>query len=175
MALSEPNLQDSKFTTCRQGRAIELDYADIFVNNRVVIVSVPHVSTRQTFLHLDKFEKQFNTIKDLGINNLYCLSSYEPIVAPWAEKNFNNVIGLFDKNSIFLNEILKHKVLDVDIMELARQWEYIAVVNNGQLEKLISNFYKKNLALKVTRRPEYRYHGLAPDQLTTYLKDNKIS
>ena len=92
-----------------------------FKNKRVVIFSLPGAFTPTcSSQQLPGFEKEYNSIKDMGIDEIYCVSVNDSFVMnAWADRmQIQNVkIG---KNHLGFGN---------------RSWRYMAVVKDGVVEK----------------------------------------
>ena len=108
-----------------------------FKNKRVVIFSLPGAFTPTcSSQQLPGFEKEYNSIKDMGIDEIYCISVNDSYVMnAWADRmqiqnvkmipdgsgNFTRFMGmLIGKNHLGFGN---------------RSWRYMAVVKDGVVEK----------------------------------------
>ena len=108
-----------------------------FKNKRVVIFSLPGAFTPTcSSQQLPGFEKEYNSIKDMGIDEIYCVSVNDSFVMnAWADRmqiqnvkmipdgsgNFTRFMGmLIGKNHLGFGN---------------RSWRYMAVVKDGVVEK----------------------------------------
>jgi peroxiredoxin len=170
MVSSELNLQNISLTSYKHNQVQHLGYADVFLHQRIVLIGLSNIYESLVFDYVNAFDLSFNEVESLGIDKIYCVSSDELTVAPWAEKHFVNVIGLADKSKELISALKQYANINVNIDELSTHWQYIAVFNNGTIEKLFFNHYKSGLPLKIIKDPRYRYHGLSVSALIQYLK-----
>lgn len=110
---------------------------DYFKNKRVVVFSLPgaFTPTCSTF-QVPGFEQNYETIKSMGIDEIYVISVNDTFVMrKWMlDQNVCKVKFIPDGNADFTREI----GMLVDKTNLgfgARSWRYAMVVNNGTIEK----------------------------------------
>ncbi|PHJ24422.1 peroxiredoxin [Cystoisospora suis] len=117
----------------------ELDSASLFGQKRVVVFSLPGAFTPTcSSRHLPDFDKLYDTIKALGVDEVYCISVNDTFVMnAWAEHlQIKNVKMIPDGNGCFTAKM----GMMVDKSNLGfgpRSWRYAAVIENGVLEKLM--------------------------------------
>ena len=112
--------------------------ADIFKNKRVVILALPGAFTPTcSSTHLPGYEKHYQELKDLGIDEVYCLSVNDAFsMFQWAKHlGVEKVKMLPDGNCDFtrgMDMLVEKKNLGFG----DRSWRYSMVVDNGQVEKM---------------------------------------
>jgi peroxiredoxin len=167
MELLDHNLTEIKFKTLHNQF---FDYADIFLNKRVLIFSLPKALTTPAWYQLKGFTDNYNTLINLGIDQIYCVSS-EPLIIPHTETHSPVVIPLLD-NTLGFVKFLPYP--DIEITEVSKLWQYTVIINNGIIEKLFSNPIKKNLSLKVyCFNHRYQYHNVDAKTIIDYLDTNR--
>jgi peroxiredoxin len=173
MASSEHNLKNIVFTTYHRNQVLKLGYDDLFSNRRVIIFSLTNIYGNMSYPQLKKFDNEYEKIKALGFDDIYCISSDELTIAPWADIHAKNIIGLPDNTHEFLKIVAQHSGLNAELDDMAQYWQYIAIIDNGSIEKLLYNYIKKDLPLRILKSEKYRYHNLGLDGLYTYLNINQ--
>jgi len=109
---------------------------DYFKGRRVVLFSLPGAFTPTcTSTQLPSFEENYNTIKTLGIDEVYCCSVNDTFVMnAWAEiLKVNNVKVIPDGSGNFTRYMgmligKNHRGFG------NRSWRYMTVINNGVVE-----------------------------------------
>jgi peroxiredoxin len=174
MESSSLNLNNLTFTTWKNNRVETPGYFDIFSKRRVVVVCLTNLAgSTSTIQQLVEFTNSYEQIKQLGIDEVYCLSSMDFTIAPWANRQSTKITGLADKSKEFLKLVATHCNQTVDLPTLAQYWQYIAVIDDGKIEKVLYNHIKQDLKLKVLKNDKYQYHGLGVDSVTKYLSHTK--
>ena len=116
---------------------LEKNSQDLFKDKNVILFSLPGAFTPTcSSQQLPGFEKEYNSIKDMGIDEIYCVSVNDSFVMnAWADRmqiqnvkmipdgsgNFTRFMGmLIGKNHLGFGN---------------RSWRYMAVVKDGVVEK----------------------------------------
>ena len=138
-----------------------------FKGKRVVIFSLPGAFTPTcSSQQLPGFEKEYNSIKDMGIDEIYCISVNDSYVMnAWADRmqiqnvkmipdgsgNFTRFMGmLIGKNHLGFGN---------------RSWRYMAVVNDGAVEK-----WWQEPGINNEGTDDDPYVESTPDNMIDYLK-----
>jgi peroxiredoxin len=112
--------------------------ADIFASKRVVVFSLPGAFTPTcSTMQLPGFENNYERFRELGIDEIYCISVNDSFVMnAWAKgQNINNVKVIPDGSGKFTEAM--GMLVDKDNLGFGRRsWRYAAVVNNGEIEHL---------------------------------------
>ncbi|PFH34712.1 redoxin domain-containing protein [Besnoitia besnoiti] len=117
----------------------ELDSKAAFTGKRVVVFSLPGAFTPTcSSRHLPDFERLYDSIRALGIDEVYCLSVNDAFVMDaWASSlSVRNVKMIPDGNACFTSKM----GMLVDKSNLGfgpRSWRYAMVVQDGTIEKLM--------------------------------------
>jgi thioredoxin-dependent peroxiredoxin len=125
---------------------------DLFAGKRVVIFAVPGAFTPTcSNSHLPGYERDYDAIRQLGVDEVYCLSVNDAFVMrqwglhqglseeftdasnPLNPGNFQKVKLLPDGACLFTRGMGMSCTWDV---MGERSWRYSAVINNGVIEKL---------------------------------------
>jgi peroxiredoxin len=108
-----------------------------FKDKRVVIFSLPGAFTPTcSSQQLPGFEKEYNHIKGMGVNEIYCVSVNDSFVMnAWADRmNIKNVKMIPDGSgnfTRFMGMLIGKNHLGFG----NRSWRYMAVINDGVVEK----------------------------------------
>jgi len=111
---------------------------DYFANKRVVVFSLPGAFTPTcTEKQLPGFEDNYDEIRNLGIDEIYCISVNDSFVMnAWAKREeIENVKVIADGNG----EFTRMMGMLVDKYHLGfgqRSWRYAMIVDNGDVEKM---------------------------------------
>jgi len=111
---------------------------DLFGKKRVILFSLPGAFTPTcSSYQLPGFEEQYNSFKDLGIDEIYCISVNDAFVMnEWARSlGIKNVKMIPDGNGDF-TRLMGMLVLKSAIGFGARSHRYAAIINDGVVEKM---------------------------------------
>ena len=115
-------------------------------NKKCVIFSIPGAFTPTcSSKHVPDFEKKYNSLKKLGIDEVYCVSVNDAFVMnSWKKKlRIKNIKMLPDGNGIFtkkMGALVKKNNLGFG----ERSWRYSMLVNNGKIKKLFIEPHMKH-------------------------------
>ena len=111
---------------------------DIFKGKRVVLFALPGAFTPTcSSTHLPGYEKSYQKLKDLGVDEVYCLSVNDAFsMFQWAKQlGVKNVKMLPDGNAHFtkgMDMLVKKENLGFG----DRSWRYSILVDDGKIEKM---------------------------------------
>ena len=111
---------------------------DYFSNKRVIVFSLPGAFTPTcTEKQLPGFEEHYDEIRNLGVDEIYCISVNDSFVMnAWAKREeIENVKVIADGNG----EFTRMMGMLVDKQHLGfgqRSWRYAMIVDNGKIEKM---------------------------------------
>jgi len=122
----------------------EVNTKELYQDRRIIIFALPGAFTPTcSTTHLPGFEKNYDKIRRLGIDEIYCLSVNDAFVMfNWCKKlKVKKVQVLPDGNGLFTKKmgLLVHKK---NLGFGKRSWRYAMVINNGIIEKM---FIEKGL------------------------------
>lgn len=143
---------------------------DYFSGKRVILFSLPGAFTPTCSTYqLPGFEQNYNEFKELGIDEIYCMSVNDAFVMnAWAKNQcIERVKVIPDGNATFTSEIgmLCGKY---NLGFGVRSWRYAAVINNGTIEAW---FEEPNLRDNAEDDP---YGESSPENLLTYLRAKAV-
>ena len=139
-----------------------------FKGKRVVIFSLPGAFTPTcSSQQLPGFEKEYNSIKDMGIDEIYCISVNDSYVMnAWADRmNIQNVKMIPDGSenfTRFMGMLIGKNHLGFG----NRSWRYMAVVNDGAVEK-----WWQEPGINNEGTDDDPYVESTPDNMIGYLKE----
>ncbi|MDC1093146.1 redoxin family protein [Pelagibacteraceae bacterium] len=135
--IREGDTSDNKGTCSIGGKWVKKTSNDFFKNKRVVLFSLPGAFTPTcSSQQLPGFEKNFQEIKSLGINAIYCCSVNDSFVMnEWFKKMSINNIKLIPDGSGLFTKYMGMLIAKDHIGFGQRSWRYMAVINNGTVEK----------------------------------------
>ena len=110
---------------------------DYFAGKRSLVVSLPGAFTPTcSSKQLPGFEENYDKIRSLGIDEIYCCSVNDSYVMnAWAKKmNISNVKVIPDGSGLFTKYMGMLISKDHDGFG-QRSWRYMAVINDGVIEK----------------------------------------
>lgn len=180
----QEKLKQIEFKTIYRGQMTTFDYDSLFANRRVIVFSITNIRTVCSVAQFKKYEIVFNnTLKNLGIDDVCAVDSTDWMIGPWVDcmgdvtarenPDWTRLKGLPDRDHSFVKLISEHYQYQKDLKDLARLWQYVIIINNGEPEKFWHNPFKADAPLKVLKNQEYRYRKLAPRVVRSYLVDNQ--
>lgn len=114
----------------------EVNSYQLFGNKRVILFSLPGAFTPTCSTYqLPGFENNYSNFKELGIDDIYCMSVNDAFVMnSWAtSQNLKNVKVIPDGNGDFTSKI-RMSVYKSNLGFGYRSWRYAAIINNGVVE-----------------------------------------
>lgn len=111
---------------------------DLFANKRVVLFSLPGAFTPTcSSTHLPGYEANYSAIRDLGIDEVYCLSVNDSFsMNAWFNGlGIQNVKAIPDGNADF-TRLMGFLVEKRNLGFGPRSWRYSMVVTNGTVEMM---------------------------------------
>ena len=148
-------------------------YDDLFADRRVVVFSLTNFRTICSGLHFRSFLDNYSRFKELGIDNIYVVDSTDWLIGPYIDKRSQDLIGLPDRDMSFVRAVADHYEYPRDTFDLARYWQYIVIIKNGEPEKLWHNSFKADAQLRVLKDRVYRYRKISGETVLEYLVDTQ--
>ena len=143
---------------------------DFFKGKRVILFSLPGAFTPTcSSQQLPGFENNANKLKELGIDEIYCCSVNDSYVMnAWAKKmNISNVKVIPDGSGLFTKYMGMLISKDHDGFG-QRSWRYMAVINNGVVEK-----WWQEPGINNSGSDDYPYTETTPENTINYLSETK--
>jgi peroxiredoxin len=155
----------------KDGEFVNVTTDELFSNKRVIIFSLPgaFTPTCSTF-QLPGFELDCQKFRDLGIDDIYCISVNDGFVMnAWAkDQNIVNVKMIPDGNGHFTDE-MGMLVKKENLGFAYRSWRYAAVVDNGNIEWLVEE------PGRMDNCPEDPYTETTPEKVLEYVSTHVVA
>ena len=129
---------DVEFRTRESGEWVDVSSKDIFADKAVVLFALPGAFTPTcSSTHLPRFEALAPKLRDLGVDEIVCLSVNDAFVMDaWKkDQGVSNVRLLPDGNGTF-SEAMGMLVDKSDLGFGKRSWRYSMFVRDGVIEKM---------------------------------------
>ena len=152
------------------GKWINKSTDDYFKGKRVILFSLPGAFTPTcSSQQLPGFENNANKLKELGIDEIYCCSVNDSYVMnAWAKKmNISNVKVIPDGSGLFTKYMGMLISKDHDGFG-QRSWRYMAVINNGVVEK-----WWQEPGINNSGSDDDPYTETTPENTINYLSETK--
>ena len=143
---------------------------DFFKGKRVILFSLPGAFTPTcSSQQLPGFESNTSKLKELGIDEIYCCSVNDSYVMnAWAKKmNISNVKVIPDGSGLFTKYMGMLISKDHDGFG-QRSWRYMAVINNGVVEK-----WWQEPGINNSGSDDDPYTETTPENTINYLSETK--
>lgn len=141
---------------------------DYFAGKRVILFSLPGAFTPTCSTYqLPGFEGKYDYFKELGIDEIYCISVNDSFVMnAWGKfNNIEKVKLIPDGSGIFTFNM--DMLVDKDNLGFGmRSWRYACVVNNGKIEQWFIEPGKTDNA------EDDPYGETSPENIMAWLKAN---
>ena len=144
---------------------------DLFAGKRVVLFSLPGAFTPTCSTYqLPNFDKLYPEFKDLGIDDIYCISVNDAFVMNcWAKQlEIKNVKMIPDGSAKFTNGMSMDVYKD-NLGFGTRSWRYAAIVNNGKIETW---FIEPGMGDDVDEDP---YGESSPENVLSWIKEQNAN
>jgi peroxiredoxin len=168
----QQQLQSVQFRTFDNNRSLIVGYDEIFAERKVLIFSTP--SPLPAVFQFESYDDNYQTLINLGINQVFCTSSDTLLVAPWAEKHSDVIRGLADFEHKFVTLLATEYQIEKPIRDLVQFWQYVVVIDNGNPVQFWNNPIKNNTPWKIIKNPKFKYHNLDASTVIEYLDSSKI-
>lgn len=162
-----PNVE---FVFRESGEFVTRTSSELFKGKRVVIFSLPGAFTPTCSAYqLPGFEEKYDDFKNLGIDEIYCISVNDGFVMnAWAQdQNIQNVKLIPDGNAYFTRS-MGMLVNKSNLGFGERSWRYAAVVKDGIIEKLFVEAGQRDNA------DTDPYEATTPDNVLSYVRSNVL-
>ena len=162
-----PNVE---FVFRESGEFVTRTSSELFKGKRVVIFSLPGAFTPTCSAYqLPGFEEKYDDFKNLGIDEIYCISVNDGFVMnAWAQdQNIQNVKLIPDGNAYFTRS-MGMLVNKSNLGFGERSWRYAAVVKDGIIEKL---FVEDGQRDNADADP---YEATTPENVLNYIRSSVL-
>ncbi len=168
----QQQLKQLIFKTFYHNQIQTFDYDDLFANQRVIVFSLTQRGTTCSIEQLKSYINTHDKLIEHNINNIYAIDSTDWLIGPQIDKRTDKIKGLPDRDMKFVESLAQHYDYQKSITDLARFWQYVVILNNGEPEKLWHNPFKENAPLAILKDRAYRYRKLSAEGVLKYLVDN---
>jgi len=144
---------------------------DLFRDKRVVVFSLPGAFTPTCSTYqVPGFEKNYDKIKDLGVDEIYCISVNDSFVMnKWAKyQELEGVKVIPDGNGEF-TRLMGMLVQKFNLCFGMRSWRYAMIVNNGVVEAWFEEPGRCDNA------EDDPYGVTSPENIMTYLDQTDLA
>jgi peroxiredoxin len=170
-SLFQQTLKQLTFKTFHHNQIATFDYDDLFANLRVIVFSLTNFRTMCSGLQLDSFTSNYAQFKELGIDKIYVVDSTDWLIGPHIEKRAPTLIGLPDRDMAFVQALAEHYKYKKETFDLARYWQYVIIINNGEPERIWHNPFKESAPLEILKSQSHRYRKVSGNAVLTDLID----
>ena len=141
---------------------------DYFAKKRVVLFSLPGAFTPTCSTYqLPGFEENFKAFKELGIDDIFCVSVNDAFVMNcWAKQQKIKKVKMIPDGSAKFTNKMKMSVDKDNLGFGERSWRYACIVNNGKIEKW---FIEPGMEDNAGEDP---YGETSPENILNWLKEN---
>ena len=142
---------------------------DLFGGKKVVLFSLPGAFTPTcSSTHLPRFEMLYNEFKELGVDEIYCLSVNDTFTMnAWRDaQHVEHVKVIPDGNGQFTRQ-MGMLVAKENLGFGARSWRYSALVDDGEIKQI---FVEPGYADNAAGDP---FEVSDADTMLKFLKENK--
>ncbi len=168
--IREGDTSDNPDTCAIGGKWVDKTNSDFFSKKRVVLFSLPGAFTPTcSSQQLPGFEKSFNKIKALGIDEILCCSVNDSYVMnAWAKKmNIKNIKLIPDGSGLFTK--FTGMLIAKDQNGFGqRSWRYMAIINDG----IIENWWQEP-GINNDGTDDDPYIETTPENCIKYLSEKK--
>jgi peroxiredoxin len=168
----QQELKQITFKTFYHNQLETFDYDDLFADRRVVVFSLTQFRTVCSAKQMKSYIDNYDNFLKNGIDNVYVTDSSDWLIGPYVDKRTSLIKGLPDRDMNFVKSLAKHYDYQKSVTDLARFWQYVIIINNGEPERLWHNPFKPQSQLVVLRDINYRYKKISADVVLKYLVDN---
>lgn len=170
----QTTLKQITFKTFYHNQIQTFGYDDLFAGQRVIVFSLTNFRTLCSGRQLRSYIDNLPELKNLGINSVYVIDSTDWLIAPYMDKRTSDILALPDRDMTFVKALADHCDYDKPSFDLARYWQYVVLINNGEPEKLWHNPFKSGAPLRILKDQDYRYRKLSADTVVKYLVDKVL-
>lgn len=169
----QQTLKQLTFKTFYHNRMTTFDYDNLFADRRVLVFSITQFRTVSSHKQIESYMEHYHDILLHGVDDVCAIDSFDGLIGPMMDKKSQFIKGLPDQTSAFVKALADHYNYQKSVMDLARFWQYVVIINNGEPEKIWHNPFKSDVPLIILKDQQYRYRKLSADNILKYLVDNK--
>jgi len=141
---------------------------EIFDGKKVVVFALPGAFTPTcSSTHLPGFEKHYQALRDLGVDEVYCLSVNDAFTMfQWGIHQGVENVRLLPDGSADFTRLMGMLVRKDNLGFGARSWRYSMLVEDGEVTKLFSEAGKEDNC------PTDPFEVSDADTMLAYIRDN---
>jgi peroxiredoxin len=182
------SLKQLTFKTIYQGQVVIFGYDKLFADQRVVVLSLPPMYIDESISQCTQYRSEYQNLLTNGIDKVYVVNSYNAMISGFIDTMHQPLLGLPDIDRGLISALAQDVDSKKDIDYLSRRWEYVAIINNGCLEKFWQNPISETISLrhyryghrhlnwelhgKVQNLGSLHYRKLGPGVVLEYLKNS---
>ena len=168
--IREGDTAENQETCSIGGKWIEKNTDDFFKGKRVILFSLPGAFTPTcSSQQLPGFENNFNKIKEMGIDEVYCCSVNDSYVMnEWAKKMGISNIKLIPDGSGLFTKYMGMLIAKDHNGFGQRSWRYMAVIKDGIVEK-----WWQEPGINNNGSDDDPYVETTPENTISYLSETK--
>lgn len=155
-------------TLNEKNKLVDQTYEELFIEKRVLVFSLPGAFTPTcTTKQLPMYDSRYDEIRELGIDDIYCVSVNDPFVMKaWGEKvGVKNITLIADGNGEFTSA-MGMLVTKTNLALGLRSWRYSMIVDDCVIENILEEPGKNGNC------PKDPYEVSDPETVISYLKQN---
>lgn len=116
----------------------DVETKDLFAGKKVVLFSLPGAFTPTcSSTHLPGYDEKYSELKELGIDEVYCISVNDAFVMyQWGKNQGTKNVKLLPDGSGSFTKEMGMLVKKDDLGFGERSWRYSMFVDNGNIEKV---------------------------------------
>ena len=131
----------SKIIIREENKFIKKNIQEYFNNKKVVAFALPGAFTPTcSNYHVPAYEQEYNNLKELGVEEIYCISMNDPfVVEKWKEiSGVKNIKFIPDGNGVFTKDM--NMISDRSASGMGpRSFRYSMYVEDGKIIKLFKD------------------------------------
>jgi peroxiredoxin len=168
----QQELNQLTFKTFYHNQIATFDYDDLFTNRRVIVFSLTQWRTTCSWDQTQGYIDNYDTFIKNNIDDVYAVDSTDPLMTAWLDKKTKKIKGLPDRDMKFVKALADHYNYQKETFDLARYWQYVVILNNGEPERIWHNPFKEDAPLYILKNQQHRYRKLSADVVLKYVIDN---
>ena len=171
-SLFQQTLKKLTFKTFYHNQITTFDYDDLFADRRVIVFSLTQWRTICSWDQAQGYIDNYDAFIKNNVDDVYAVDSTDPMMSPWLDKRTKKIKGLPDRDMQFVNALAEHYDYKKNTADLARYWQYVVLVDNGEPKRVWHNPFKEDTALYILKSRQHRYRKLSANTVLTDIIDN---
>lgn len=171
-SIFQQQLEQLTFKTFYHNQLETIGYDNLFADRRVIVFSLTQFRTSCSANQMQSYIDNHDNFLKNGIDTICVVDSTDWLLGPYVDKRTSMIKALPDRDMKFVTSVAKHYDYQKSVTDLARFWQYVIIINNGEPERLWHNPFKPQSPLLILKDHSYRYKKLSADVVLKYLVDN---